>query len=188
MKKMLAILLLSGLTFCTACGKNPDIRPPNDSLMQESTFTIADGKVTAKTLNSVSADHKTYYTYTLSDAAESTKDASSGAASTLTFAQPQAALDCPAAYTAHPGLAFAWPYESGAFHPNEQWYAIGDTAPGEYEWFFVYSVSKNTLTPLTGTYSGSRSLGVLSLNNIDNYGNITDGTDQGKWCYAFLDQ
>lgn len=128
------------------------------------------------------------HTSSLSDGAESLQEGKSGKASALTFAQLQKALDCLAAYTADPGLAFAGPYETGTFRPDARWYTVGDQAPQAFQSFFVYSVSKNTLTPLNGTYSGSRNLGVLSVNNIDGYGNITDGTKQGKWCYVFLDK
>ena len=188
MKRVFTMLLLIALVFCTACGNPPSNQPPKDSLMMESTFAIADGKVTEKNLNSVSADYKNYYAYTLSDGAETLEEGKGGKSSKLTFAQLQKALDCLAAYTADPGLAFAGPYETGIFRPDERWFVVGDKAPEEFQWFFVYSVSQNTLTPLNGTYSGSREFGLLSLNNIDAFGNVTDGTNQGKWCYVFLDK
>ncbi len=188
MKKYVAMLLLLVLALCTACGEKPSAQPPKNSLMQQSDFTIADGKVTEKNLKSVSADYKTYYAYTLSAGVESLEEGSGGARSQLTFAQLQKALDCLAIYSKDPGFAFAGPYEQCTFRPEAEWYMLGDTAPGEFQWHFVYSISENTIKPLEGKYTGARSFGVLSLTNIDYYGNITDGTKQGKHCRVFIDK
>lgn len=188
MKKLLPILLVFLLLLCTACGEKAPITPPDDSLMMKSTFDIAEGKVTEKVLHSVSPDFKNYYAYTLKDGQESLQEGTGGAHGKLTFAQMQKAMDCIAAYSSDPGFAFAGPYDDCEYRPETVWYAVADEAPQAVTWFFVYSLSENSIKPLEGKYTGARTGGVLTLNNIDYVGNITDGSNQGKWCYFFIDQ
>lgn len=189
MRKQYGMFLLAAvLLLCAACGKEPVNQPPADSRMQASSFAIADGKVTEKVLNCVSADYKNDYTYTLSNGVESRKEGSGGVSSAVTFAQLQKALDTLAAYTAEPGLPFAGPYSRGTFQPDKNWYVVGDAEPQENQCFFVYSVSQNQLVPLEGAYTGGRTLGVLSFSNLNDLGIPMDGSSQGKWCYVFLDQ
>lgn len=189
MKRSLACLLLMALLLCTACSQTPDVCPPEDCVMLESTFVIADGKVTEKTMHCAAADYTKYYTYIMDQGVETLKEGKSGVSSPLTFAQLQAALDCLAAYVGRPDFdGYAGPYENGTFRPESRWYVMGDQDPGEHQWFFAYSVSKNTLTPLHGKYTGSRIHGTLSMSNLDRFGNVTDGTNQVKWCYVFFDQ
>ena len=189
MKKFIAVLLVFALALCTACGEKEDpITPPADSLMMKSTFDIAEGKVTEKVLHSVSPDFKNYYAYTLKVGQESLEEGTGGAHGKLTFAQMQKAMDCIAAYSSDPGFAFAGPYDDCEYRPEDRWYLVGDTAPQEFTWFFVYSVGENSIKPLEGKYTGARTGGVFVLNNIDYIGNITDGSNQGKWCYFFIDQ
>lgn len=187
MKKLLPILLVFLLLLCTACGEKDPITPPDDSLMMKSTFDIEKGKVTEKMLHSVSPDFKNYYAYTLKDGQESLQEGTGGAHGKLTFAQMQKAMDCIAAYSSHPGFAFAGPYDDCEYRPETVWYAVADEAPQAVTWFFVYSLSENSIKPLEGKYTGARTGGVLTLNNIDDVGNITDGSNQGKWCYFFID-
>ena len=189
MKKLLPILLVFLLLLCTACGEKEDpITPPADSLMMKSTFDIAEGKVTEKMMHSVSPDFKNYYAYTQKDGQESLQEGTGGAHGKLTFAQMQKAMDCIAAYSSDPGFAFAGPYDDCEYRPETVWYAVADEAPQAVTWFFVYSLSENSIKPLEGKYTGARTGGVLTLNNIDYVGNITDGSNQGKWCYFFIDQ
>ena len=188
MKKLLPILLVFLLLLCTACGEKDPITPPDDSLMMKSTFDIAEGKVTEKMMHSVSPDFKNYYAYTLKDGQESLQEGTGGALGKLTFAQMQKAMDCIAAYSSDPGFAFAGPYDDCEYRPETVWYAVADEAPQAVTWFFVYSLSENSIKPLEGKYTGARTGGVLTLNNIDYVGNITDGSNQGKWCYFFIDQ
>ncbi len=188
MKKLLPILLVFLLLLCTACGEKDPITPPDDSLMMKSTFDIAEGKVTEKMLHSVSPDFKNYYAYTLKDGQESLQEGTGGAHGKLTFAQMQKAMDCIAAYSSDPGFAFAGPYDDCEYRPETVWYAVADKAPQAVTWFFVYSLSENSIKPLEGKYTGARTGGVLTLNNIDYVGNITDGSNQGKWCYFFIDK
>ena len=188
MKKLLPILLVFLLLLCTACGEKDPITPPDDSLMMKSTFDIAEGKVTEKMMHCVSPDFKNYYAYTLKDGQESLQEGTGGAHGKLTFAQMQKAMDCIAAYSSDPGFAFAGPYDDCEYRPETVWYAVADEAPQAVTWFFVYSLSENSIKPLEGKYTGARTGGVLTLNNIDYVGNITDGSNQGKWCYFFIDQ
>lgn len=186
-KSMIALLLLVALLLCTACGEKIPTQPPKDSLMMESDISIADGKVTKQVLNTVSSDYKTYYTYTKTESTQLLADGIGGKSTKLTFAQMQTMLDQVAAYTAQADFPFAGPYETGKFRADDRWYAVADTAPEAHTFFFVYSVSAQTIQPLTTAYSGDRTRGFLVLNNIDSYGNITDGSHQGKWCYIFID-
>ena len=186
-KSMLALLLLFALILCTACGEKTPTQPPKDSLMMESNISSADGKVTKQVLNTVSSDYKIYYTYTKTESAQQLTDGTGGKSTKLTFAQMQTMLDKVAAYTAEADFPVAGPYETGRFQADDRWYVVADNAPEANEFFFVYSVSTQTIQPLTTAYSGDRTRGFLSLNNIDAYGNITDGSLQGKWCYFFID-
>ena len=188
MKKLLPILLVFLLLLCTACGEKDPITPPDDSLMMKSTFDIAEGKVTEKVLHSVSPDFKNYYAYTLKDGQESLQEGNGGAHGKLTFAQMQKAMDCIAAYSSDPGFAFSGPYDDCEYRPETVWYAVADEAPQAVTGFFVYSLSENSIKPLEGKYTGARTGGVFTLNNIDYVGNIIDGSNQGKWCYFFIDQ
>ena len=115
------------------------------------------------------------------------QEGTGGAHGKLTFAQMQKAIDCIAAYSSDPGFAFAGPYDDCEYRPETVWYAVADEAPQAVTWFFVYSLSENSIKPLEGKYTGARTVGVLTLNNIDYVGNITDGSNQGKWCYFFID-
>lgn len=187
MKKLITVLLVFALALCTACGEKDSITPLADSLMMKSTFDIVEGKVTEKQLHSVSPDFKNYYAYTLKEGQETLADGTGGAHGKLTFAQMQKAMDCIAAYSSDPGFAFAGPYDDCDYRPETHWYAVGDEAPQDFTWFFVYSVGGNTVKPLEGSYTGARNIGIFCLNNIDYYGNLTDGTNQGKWCYFFID-
>lgn len=187
MKKLIPILLILSLLLCTACGKEDRVTPPANSLMMKSTFAIDKGKVIEKQLHSVSPDFKNYYVYTLKDGQESLAEGTGGAHGKLTFSQMQKAMDCIAAYSSDPGFAFAGPYETCEYRPEDRWYVVADEAPKAFTWFFVYSVSENSIKPLEGSYTGDRTGGVFSLNNIDDMGIITDGTKQGKWCYFFID-
>ena len=183
---MLTVLLL----LCTACGeKVPATKPPADSLMQESQFEIADGKVTSQRLNTVSADKKTNYTYTNTGGVESLAAGSAAGNCSLTFAQMQKLLETLAAYTTDPGIGFAGPYKTGTLKTDVRWIeALAGSEKSENEWRFVYSISENTIKPLSGKYTGLKGFGMLQLSNLDALGNITDGSNQGKHCFIFIDK
>jgi hypothetical protein len=46
----------------------------------------------------------------------------------------------------------------------------------------VFIISENTIKPQVGKYTGLKGYGMLQLSNLDQFGNITDGSNQGKSC------
>ncbi|MBR6555470.1 MAG: hypothetical protein IKT90_04565 [Clostridia bacterium] len=190
MKKLGMIALIFTLILCTACGQTaPPTKPPADSLMQESWFELADGKVTSQTLNTVSADKKTNYTYSNVGGVESLATGSAAGNTNLTFTQMQTLLETLAAYTADPGIGFAGPYGTCQLKTDARVIEGMATVEGtENLWRFVYSVGEKAIKPLTGQYTGLKGYGMLTISNIDRNGNITDGSNQGKWCDIFIDQ
>lgn len=190
MKKYGIIALLFALLFCTACGEQaPATKPPADSLMQESRFEIENGKIISQTLNTVSTDKKTNYTYTKEAGVESLATGNAAGNCSLTFAQMQKALETLAAYTADPGIGFTGPCKNGLLKTDTRWIEVmAEMEKAENEWRFVYSISENTIKPLEGKYTGLKGYGMLQLSNLDQFGNITDGSNQGKSCYIFIDK
>ena len=189
MKKCSVALLILTLIFCTACTDTPATKPPADSLMQESRFEIADGKVTSQTLNTVSADKKTNYAYTNAGGVESLAAGNAAGNCSLTFAQMQKVLETLAAYTADPGVEFAGSCKNGLLKTDTRWIEVmAEMEKAENEGRFVYSISENTIKPQVGKYTGLKGYGMLQLSNLDQFGNITDGSNQGKSCYIFIDK
>ena len=190
MKKLGMIALIFTLILCTACGQTAaPTKPPADSLMQESWFEIENGKVTAQTMNTVSADKKTNYAYSYVGGVESLAAGSAAGNSNLTFAQMQILLETLAAYTVDPGIGFPGPY--GICQLKTDARIIEGMAMTEGDgsrWRFVYSVGENTIKPLTGQYTGLKGYGMLTISNVDRNGHITDGSNQGKWCDIFINQ
>ena len=190
MKKLAMIALVFALILCTACGQTtPPTKPPADSLLQESWFELADGKVTSQTLNTVSADKKTNYTYSNIGGVESLATGSAAGNCNLTFAQMQTLLETLAAYTAEPGIGFAGPYGMCQLKTDVRLIeGMAMVQAGANTWRYVYSMGENAIKPLTGEYTGLKGYGMLIISNLDRNGNILDGSNQGKHCYIFIDQ